>query len=463
MKKILLILLTVGLFTTACNDFLEVEPVSDVSGEIFWKSEQHLLGGIRGVYDAYQGIFIEKKGKYWDWGEGRSDNFFPRSDAYYVKSLTNNTLAADGGYGTFEALYTIIARANTFLANYDKVEGISEEKINNYVGQVLALRAVAYFHAVKVWGDVPLITEAYTSVDDDIYPEREDKEKIYTELIIPDLIKATTLLSKSAGNQYINYYGASAFLMDIYMWRHQYNEAIATFANFGNNYSLLPGSKWSELFTNSSSSAASKENIFVVEWNYLTDGYSYMFGSFYYGDPSYRISDKWVDAVTSEENDLRLWNTIDTTFDVWSGHTNWKFLGVDAPAEEYTREREFPVPVYRWADILTLHSEALAQTSGVTEEALVGLNKVRVRAGLLPKTVADFANKDELIELILKDRQVEFVQEGKRWYDLVRTERVEEVMNPIYDNPLQPGELLWPIDEKDIAENPNITQNEAYK
>jgi hypothetical protein len=36
-------------------------------------------------------------------------------------------------------------------------------------------------------------------------------------------------------------------------------------------------------------------------------------------------------------------------------------------------------------------------------------------------------------------------------------------MNPIYDNPLKAGEELWPIDEKDMAENPNITQNEAYK
>lgn len=463
MKKLFYILaIIVGSISMSCSDFLEVTPISDVSGDKFWTGEQQLSGGLHGVYDGYQGLFI-RGDKYWDWGEGRSDNVIPRDDATYLINLTNNVLTPDGGYGDFSTLYTIIGRANTFLENYEKAEGISEEVTNNYVGQVLVLRALAYFYAVRTWGDVPFITKAITSpFDDNLYPVRENKEKIYTELILPDLERATTLLSKNNKNKLINYYGALAVLMDVYMWRHQYDDAIATFNKFENEYSLVPGDKWSKLFTDAHGSGSAKENIFAIEWAGLTDGRSGLYNNFMYGNPSFHVSGKWTDIL--EDGDIRIWNTIDTTYVDWrdGGRNSWKYFGPEPEELATPEEGDYDIPIYRWADMLLLYAEALNE-KGQMPEAIAEMNKVRVRAGLPLKLISDFANKDEVLDAILKERQIELYAEAKRWYDLVRTGKVFDVMNPIYDFPLQPGELLWPIDENDLAENPNLEQNEAYK
>jgi hypothetical protein len=467
MKRILYLLLVVVLISTSCDDFLEVEHPSVVSGDSFWKSEQHLQGGLNGVYNGYLRLFARGE-KYWDWGGGRSDNYTPRKDYFYSENLLHNILEPEGGFGDFGTIYGMIAKANTFLANYDKVEGVSQEKVDNYVGQVLALRALAYFIATKVWGDVPYITTPVTSLQDDIYPVRTSQDTIYEKLIIPDLIKAVSLLKKESVNYYVNYYGASAMLMDVYMWRHQYDKAIETFANFGNKYKLVPMKKWGGLFKfgGAISKTSAVENIFVLHWDDLTlkPTRSGVFNNFTYGNPYFHVSNKWAEAAL-ELGDARLYATCDTTVaDMgWIDGPSWKFIGADYSPQDYTQEHDFHIPIYRWADIITLHSEALAQTVGVTEEAIVGLNAVRVRAGLPAKTVADFADKDELIDAILKERQVEFYAEAKRWYDLVRTGKVFEVMNPICTYPLTTEGLLWPISERDMIVNENLVQNEAYK
>lgn len=77
--------------------------------------------------------------------------------------------------------------------------------------------------------------------------------------------------------------------------------------------------------------------------------------------------------------------------------------------------------VYRYADVLTLLSEALVrQNNSVTPEAVDLLNKVRNRAGLPSYSTSDFASTEDFLETNLVERGHELWFEGCRRTDLIR-------------------------------------------
>src|SRR5690606_30556831 len=88
--------------------------------------------------------------------------------------------------------------------------------------------------------------------------------------------------------------------------------------------------------------------------------------------------------------------------------------------------------MYRLSDIYLLYAEAL-NGLGDKANAVKYLNFVRKRAQVAVYDVNDpqLATAQQVETAILKERQLELFGEGKRWFDLVRTGRVKEVMDPI--------------------------------
>ena len=77
--------------------------------------------------------------------------------------------------------------------------------------------------------------------------------------------------------------------------------------------------------------------------------------------------------------------------------------------------------VYRYADVLTLLSEAIVRKgNAVTSEALDLLNQVRVRAKLNPYTMGDVKGVDDFLQKVLDERGHELWFEGVRRSDLIR-------------------------------------------
>ena len=77
------------------------------------------------------------------------------------------------------------------------------------------------------------------------------------------------------------------------------------------------------------------------------------------------------------------------------------------------------------------------------------------------KLLSGFASEDDIINYILDERQIELVGEGRRWFDLLRTKKWKEVMEPI-NGMNQDGNELFPIHYSHINENPKLTQNPYY-
>lgn len=83
-------------------------------------------------------------------------------------------------------------------------------------------------------------------------------------------------------------------------------------------------------------------------------------------------------------------------------------------------------PVYRYAEVLLFMAEALNE-QGKAGEAATYLNMVRTRAGLANTTAAAQAT---LRDAIFKERRVELAFENKRWFDITRTGKIQEIIVP---------------------------------
>ncbi len=124
----------------------------------------------------------------------------------------------------------------------------------------------------------------------------------------------------------------------------------------------------------------------------------------------------------------------------------------------------------RGADILLLKAEALAHKNQLQEAAQV-VNTVRKRVSLPDLHASSTSSKENLLNAILLERRLELAFEGQRWFDLIRHNKLMEVMNNVNQRDAgrlkqaraftQESELL-PIPQPVLDENTNLVQNPGY-
>ena len=80
----------------------------------------------------------------------------------------------------------------------------------------------------------------------------------------------------------------------------------------------------------------------------------------------------------------------------------------------------------------------------------------------IPSTFDDAIKKAKEVaeEEILKERTLEFVAEGKRWYDVRRMAGGKHALALVNNDKLK---LLWPIDSGVLSKDSKVTQNQGYK
>jgi hypothetical protein len=124
----------------------------------------------------------------------------------------------------------------------------------------------------------------------------------------------------------------------------------------------------------------------------------------------------------------------------------------------------------RYADLLLLKAEALIANGDLAGAANI-INTTRQRAGLANLPASASASKEALTNAYLNERRMELAFEGQRWFDLCRLDKVEEVMNAVFDKdtgrpaqkyPYDVNSYKLPIPQDIIDQNPNLVQNPGY-
>ena len=443
----------------SCDDILDKEPVSAFSASSFYQTESDCEAAVYGIYDAVQSAFGTN---FAYWGEGRADNVKTEQtgEAMY---LMDNNMTVSLASGDWTKLYTIISRANYAIKYIPEIYDENDAAGNMLIGQAKALRALAYFYLVRVWSDVPLITEPYTSVDQDIFVSRTDQKEVLDQ-IEEDLTYAAEYCEDKYNSDedriMITQGGANALLTQVYMWRGEYEKALETSELVLNNslYSLVTTmDAWSAMFI----SGYSKESIFEIAYD-ETDQKNGLRTLYAVGSYSIYVPSD-VFKASFEDGDARIPYVYNTT--LAEPKAIWKFLGKDV-SDEISTLYDCNIVMVRLADIMLLRAEALVQVSGSANisEALNLLNQIRERAGLsaFATEVEAKAMYSDLESAILHERSIELCYEGHRWFDLVRTGKAISTMNPINGLSSEKN-LVWPVNSDIINGNPNIEQNEYYR
>lgn len=116
-------------------------------------------------------------------------------------------------------------------------------------------------------------------------------------------------------------------------------------------------------------------------------------------------------------------------------------------------------PVIRYAEVMLNQAEARARLSNTVDtRALALLNAVRGRSNAAG-VYTSFASASELINAILLERRIEFVGEGLRNIDLMRTLSTIPAKGIAPEITTTDSRYIWPIPQSELAANQAMTRN----
>jgi hypothetical protein len=485
-----IMLITLG----SCNDFLNLSPENAVTPDNFFQSESDFQQAVDGVYAPLQDLYDSPTS--WAMGEMRSDNThyfynvdyrqpFPEEIADFING-SENTVSDDRYYINFD----IIARANQVLAVIDNADFDPSSK-DRFKGEVLFLRALAYFDLVRYYGGVPLHLEPAKDLETASL-NRSSPEEVYNQIITDATTAANLLPGKTDQDAGRATSGAALTLLgDVYLTLGEWTLAENALMNVS-GYSLLDN--YSDIFDPTNKNNA--ESIFEIQYLENTSLGLHSYFPYYFIPLTDQHSDLTLGPTGAQSAPLSGWNIPtgdlievyeenDERFEASIAfHTGPSLISdtsyVNLP---YIKKYQHPhsifgqtnqnFPIYRYAEVLLMLAETLNE-QGRLSEAQQLLNQVRNRASL---DNYNALGQEDLREAILRERRVELAFENKRWLDLVRTGKAVEVMNEygakLKSNPayyylsessydVDQNDLVFPIPFLEIQVNPDLQQNPGY-
>ena len=204
-------LLISGGMLTACDDYLDITPPSQVSEVMYFNSEEQLgnylityytgsdVNGSRGSNafphlgvggSSYQTFLDDDQGT--DNESGDNNSFFDGD--------SKSKVGTSGGAWDFKYINNINYFFDQVLPKYaDKKIAGSDVTIRHYIGEAYFLRANEYFAKLRSLGDFPIVTTTQPMVKDSLImaSKRKPRNKV-ARFIIEDLDKAYEFLSDGA-------------------------------------------------------------------------------------------------------------------------------------------------------------------------------------------------------------------------------------------------------------------------
>ena len=156
---------------TSCRkNLLDQEPTTELSPDVFWKTDADATAGLMGLYassrpcwdrDYYfdgQGEFVRARGVSSTAGNLRLGDAYQSSNTGGMFGPTNYGALFDNMY---RYLFGVVNRANYVIFNVNKMQtegGNTSATLDVIKGEASLLRGMAYFKLISMWGDVPYFT-----------------------------------------------------------------------------------------------------------------------------------------------------------------------------------------------------------------------------------------------------------------------------------------------------------------
>lgn len=478
----------------AC-DFLEEKPESVINSATFYKTEGDAVAATNAIYDyltvGTEGIFERGFGgiffnDYWVFKDVLSDNCGETIVSQEYRTLNEFAFTAENERIElyWQDIYQTVNAANVVIDRVPLI-AMNEARRDHLVAEARFIRAMMYFEAVRLFGDVPLILHE-TVVLQDAFVPRSPAADVYAA-IIADLEWSRDHLSRSyrVGAGRATPMACTALLAKVYLEMKEYQLAAdhalivitsnehPLFRDFADLFKLENANSGEIIFAVNYSGTLSqgfKPNQYHVRllppnlhkngegpenaygWEVPTDD---LFNSFDSQDRRKEVT--FITSFTYSDN----------TTVTFSPHIA-KFW--DREKEPLGNTTDMDVIYLRTADIMLVYAEALNELNhGPDADAYGMINAVRKRArfdgtselAILP----DLSGLDyqQFKDAILQERRWELVMEGSRYHDLVRMGKLVEkvkVAKP-FAKP-QNYHSLFPVPQRERNLNPALTQNDPY-
>lgn len=487
--------LLVFVVVSSCEKDLDQHPISIMSEDVFYNNTADFEQAVNGIYSVlrfypdYQ-LFLS---------EIRSDNIYSRSPSDGVHNFARNIVSDENINSIWSLNYMGIMRSNIVLDKLNEMAVPDEVLRKRFEGEARFLRAFFYFDLVRWFGPVP-INEYVTTPEESLKKGRSPVEEVY-HLIISDLEAAIDLLPQSyntANMGRVTSYAAKGILARVYLTRsgpklhpdgpclesNEYDKALNLLNEIiAGPFELLDD--YADVFAQ----VNENNDEIILDVQYISQ---FGVGASY---PTVLASEQWwisvglpfegragnrgsvsADLIDSYgSNDARFFNDIQLEYmlrgvPVLDNPTCVKFASTDQSTWGVFRD-DFGTnfPLLRFSDVLLMKAECILQGSagGTQQDVDELVNRIRARAGLVDEPLTDVKLDD-----LLEERRKEFLGEGLRWHDLVRTARVLDLMNEWIprvnvanniNHPIGVNYILYPIPFSQIEMKEGLyDQNDGY-
>ena len=391
----------------------------------------------------------------------------PNNPLALIEDLYPNITQNDADFSTLWSLFT--------KAIYDSGKIITETPVNEadnskeavalraVVGEAYFVRGLSYFYLVRLFGDVPLILTPEDAEKKDM--QRVAVADIYDKAIVPDMERAVKWLpatSRTKDASTPSKWAAEAALGDIYMtmagWplnkgKEYYAKAESVLGDAIQNSGLKLSTHYADLWKEANKTTE-KEFLFGIMHSNANKKASNYGKSYYPSD--FAPNAGWSDYYASEKfylaypNDERKAHNFMTEWNTKKGVVNYKNSADKLPAISKYYDYNDGLPgksaqsngitcIYRYADILLMYAEASVRaTNSVSAKATNALQEVQKRAqGYADDaTVTTTTNPSEFLDAVFDENGWEFFAEMRRWFDLVRLEKLKDVKPTEWANSL---------------------------
>lgn len=484
-KRIKYVLIIIASVQFSCSDWMNLTPPEGLIREEYWHTKEDVEGVLMSAYETFRSM----DGTLFKLGEIRADMVIgDNNQSTDEQKVMEGNIYSDNGICSWSSFYKVINFCNEVIKNAPEVQKeddtFTDYQLQGFLSEAYFLRSLSYFYLVRVFKDVPYVTEPTETDDADFYPIKTNGEEIL-QYIISDLENARPYITTDGYPTIVENKGRAtkaavdALLADIALWSFDYEAVIEHVTKIESSikYKLLLGSEWFELFFPGNSI----ESIFELQFN---DGLNQQNSTYgltqregYNYDPSDIAiqmfgKDYTRELIRGEDATIKKYGEADFII--------WKYVG-RAPDGNSLRPSSIQSScnfiIYRYADVLLMKAEALSQL-GRFNEALQILNTIRERADVPPLSLANSETAYE--DAILQERALELAYEGKRWFDLLRMgrrndyKRKTKLIDILVSNvPSTQKRILatkltnplgWylPIHEDEIERNKNLVQNPYY-
>ncbi len=479
MKKIIILSVLALISFTACNDFLDTNPRTQVSEKEFYKTEDEVMMGEYAVINdiqerlmevfSYASLMSDES----ETGGGVGEGVYK----YKYDHFTYDPTTSPGWWNEWDyGLYNGVTSSNILISKLSN-SSLDKKFVSSIDAETRFYRALFYCYLFMGYEQFPLIKEPL-SVSEIYTIKKASREEIY-EFMLSDLDdNVIANLPDKANMQQgrVSQDAAKMLKTKIILFQRdesRYPEALKDMKEIidSKRYSLMPDYKSIWLKSGEFCSESIYELEFAgdnsnegsglarslggrsiydprsAEQGGLCEGWgqntmpSTIYNMFESGDTrregtviDYRKEIKEVQDLVKKgalaKGDTFLISTQQENFE-WLGHYKYhprkESTSAVNPLNNYAVNFRF----YRYADVLLLATELQARINGsIDAEAQGWFNQIRDRAFQDQNHRIDLTkmSKSDILNCIFKERGYEFIDEMQRWFDIMRFDKGTEIL-----------------------------------